>query len=268
MRTRGPRRDEKRAWKHGNAPRWGPPNVVRLRCRQGAAALPDDRTRPKVRPEVRPKIRSTALRHAIPTCEIDTGDPDGRPGGTAGGRTAPPREPGLPVERPRRALSTHHGGAGRRVERARLLPAGRRLLGRRALRADRRTRRARRQGDELPEDPARREVADRRERQHHLHDPRGVGVESGQGLLRRSRLPGSRSRPDRARREALLGSGRVQEGREASRVSLAPGQRVHLRRTAAVSHLLGGPDRRDRRERLPLGGTRSPSARDPGALDR
>ena len=67
-------------------------------------------------------------------------------------------------------------------------------------------------------------------------------------------------RPRRPRREPLLGPGRVQEAREAPPLPVAPGQRLRVRRAAAVPHVLGGAHRRHRRQRLPAGGARASTA--------
>ena len=67
-------------------------------------------------------------------------------------------------------------------------------------------------------------------------------------------------RPHRPRREPVLGPGRVQEAGEAPPVPLAPGQRLRVRRAAAVPHGVAGAHRRHRRQRLPVGRARACTA--------
>ena len=57
------------------------------------------------------------------------------------------------------------------------------------------------------------------------------------------------------RRHHLDPSG-LQKAGQPRRIPLAPGQRLHLHRAAAISHLLDRADRRNGRERLPLGRAR------------
>ena len=102
---------------------------------------------------------------------------------------------------------------------------------------------------------------DRRARRDHLHGPhRGAvrrAARAQQGTDDRRHLRRSR----RTRREPLLGPGRVQEAGEAPPLPVAPGQRVRLRRAAAVPHHLAGPHRRHRGQRLPVGRARAAPAR-------
>ena len=108
---------------------------------------------------------------------------------------------------------------------------------------------------------------DRGDRRHHVLDPPGHAVAAAARLQRATRLfVGICARPHRARRQPLLGPGRLQEAREAAPVPVAPGQRLRVRRTAAVPHDLGRAHRRDRGQRLPggragatTGGARSPT---------
>ena len=94
-------------------------------------------------------------------------------------------------------------------------------------------------------------------RRDHLHHPSGhpLGVATRLHLL--PAVDRGVRRPDRARRPALLGPGRLQEARRRGPVSLAPGQRVRVRRAPAVPDVLGGAHRRHGGERLPLGGARA-----------
>ncbi len=64
-------------------------------------------------------------------------------------------------------------------------------------------------------------------------------------LSRHRRIVGPVRRADRARRQPLLGPGRVQEAGEAPPVPVAPGQRLRLRRAPAVPHRVARPHRRD-----------------------
>ena len=67
-------------------------------------------------------------------------------------------------------------------------------------------------------------------------------------------------RTARARREPLLGSGRLQEAREATTVPVAPGHRLHVHRAPALPDVLGVAERRDGRQRLPVGAARRRTA--------
>ena len=80
-------------------------------------------------------------------------------------------------------------------------------------------------------------------------------------LTRHPTIVGICARPRRSRREPLLGPGRVQEAGEAPPVPVAPGQRLRVRRAAAVPHGLARPHRRHRRQRLPVGRARPAPAR-------
>ena len=87
---------------------------------------------------------------------------------------------------------------------------------------------------------------------------------------RLGREPGlhrSGARHHRARCASLLGAGGLQGAREAAFVPMAPGQRVHVHRAAAVPHVLGRADRRNRRERLPVGDPGVAPPRHARALD-
>ena len=64
-----------------------------------------------------------------------------------------------------------------------------------------------------------------------------------------------------ARRSAVPRPGGVQAAREAPSIPVAPGQRVHVRRAAAVPHVLGRLDRRDARQRMPAHRARPSPAR-------
>ena len=89
--------------------------------------------------------------------------------------------------------------------------------------------------------------------------------QSASRVLGEPRLPGSLPRSHRPRRAPLLGSGRVQKARISEAVPMASGQRLHLHRAAGVPDLLDRSQRRDARQRLSMGDSRRPFARDAGA---
>ena len=164
---------------------------------------------------VEPRVRLGAVDPAVPPV-------DRRPGG----RVRPGR-----VRRGRRRVRPRHRRRGRRRDRP-----------------------VRGRGRGLPVGPGGPADRHRRGRGHHLHDPPRHPVPAAGGLRPRPVLHRRLRRPGRAGRQPLLGPGRLQEAGEAAAVPVAPGQRLRLRRTPAVPHLLGGAHRRHHRQRLPAGG--------------
>ena len=152
-----------------------------------------------------------------------------------------------------RAVSVDHRGAGAIVQRARLLRArecDRSRDHRARSRCDRSVRGA---GRGVPALASRRPHGHRQGRRNHLHRASGQAFTSVARLLGEPRVSGSLPRRHRPRRAPLLGSGRVQEARVSEAVPVASGQRLHLHRAAGLPDLLDGAQRRDARQRLPVG---------------
>ena len=107
----------------------------------------------------------------------------------------------------------------------------------------------------------------RSRRRDHLHRPPRAALGFPARLLCRASLSRSRLGPRGPRRAALLGPGGLQEAERSSPLSLAPGQRLRVPRTAELSHLLDRTDRRVDQQRVPPGTSGAAPPRHSRALD-